>query len=288
MKTKNNKAFTVVELITTIAVIAILVSVLLPSVYQVRKMAKNTMQKAQLASLEAGLTIYKNDFGDYPASRGYNESGIASYTGAQTMTEALLGYDLLGVHPDTRFTAAGTDINGDDLYPANPDEANLKSRKGPYIKREEISAFKAEDVFGGSVSSNLEGERYVICDVFKAVTRNITIYGGEEKAFKVGTPVLYYKANTSATDIDEMTETDKRIYNEDDNSAIVAQGTVKDGDSHVDFAGDEEFRTYITDPIASITKARPVRADSFLLISAGADGEYGTGDDICNFEPNFE
>ncbi len=28
---------------------------------------------------------------------------------------------------------------------------------------------------------------------------------------------------------------------------------------------------------------RPVNADSFLLISAGVDGRYGTNDDITNF-----
>jgi hypothetical protein len=30
--------------------------------------------------------------------------------------------------------------------------------------------------------------------------------------------------------------------------------------------------------------ARPYRADTYILISAGFDGEYGTADDICNYE----
>ena len=29
---------------------------------------------------------------------------------------------------------------------------------------------------------------------------------------------------------------------------------------------------------------RPYRADSYILISAGYDGLYGTRDDICNFD----
>ncbi|MBL7188273.1 MAG: hypothetical protein ISS70_18265 [Phycisphaerae bacterium] len=32
------------------------------------------------------------------------------------------------------------------------------------------------------------------------------------------------------------------------------------------------------------TASRPYRADTFILISAGYDGEYGTPDDICNYE----
>jgi len=31
------------------------------------------------------------------------------------------------------------------------------------------------------------------------------------------------------------------------------------------------------------TKDRPVRPDSYILMSAGFDGEYGTSDDIYNF-----
>ncbi len=30
--------------------------------------------------------------------------------------------------------------------------------------------------------------------------------------------------------------------------------------------------------------SRPYRPDSFILLSAGYDGLYGTADDVCNFE----
>ena len=44
----------------------------------------------------------------------------------------------------------------------------------------------------------------------------------------------------------------------------------------------EFFYNYITDPkVAAIPW--PYRPDSYILISAGADGLYGTSDDICNF-----
>ena len=32
------------------------------------------------------------------------------------------------------------------------------------------------------------------------------------------------------------------------------------------------------------TISRPNRSDSYILISAGFDGLYGTADDICNFD----
>jgi hypothetical protein len=52
------------------------------------------------------------------------------------------------------------------------------------------------------------------------------------------------------------------------------------------------FCTFISDPMIPPSGAtscgRPVKPDSFILISAGPDGIYGTKDDICNFEPNIK
>lgn len=45
------------------------------------------------------------------------------------------------------------------------------------------------------------------------------------------------------------------------------------------------FAAYIRDPNVNAKNA-PQNADTFLLISPGADGVYGTGDDVTNFEPN--
>lgn len=35
------------------------------------------------------------------------------------------------------------------------------------------------------------------------------------------------------------------------------------------------------------TMSRPYRAETYILISAGEDGLYGTMDDICNFDFTF-
>ena len=53
------------------------------------------------------------------------------------------------------------------------------------------------------------------------------------------------------------------------------------------------YRTMLSEPgadgggpaanVSENTPLRPVNADSYLLISAGVDGRYGTGDDITNF-----
>lgn len=48
---------------------------------------------------------------------------------------------------------------------------------------------------------------------------------------------------------------------------------------------DIEFAQYIRNPDVT-AKLSPRNAQGFLLVSAGADGIYGTGDDITNFEHN--
>jgi hypothetical protein len=60
-------------------------------------------------------------------------------------------------------------------------------------------------------------------------------------------------------------------------------GRISDGMQH-NLNTQSAFIQYIMDPKASTdVRPWPYRPDSYILISAGADGLYGTGDDITNF-----
>jgi prepilin-type processing-associated H-X9-DG protein/prepilin-type N-terminal cleavage/methylation domain-containing protein len=70
MRTKNRTAFTLIELLVVVAIIALLVSLLLPTVASARKQAQAAKCLAQLRVLGQGLTIYVNDnFDVLPAGR---------------------------------------------------------------------------------------------------------------------------------------------------------------------------------------------------------------------------
>ena len=56
--------FTIVELLTVLAIIAMLVGLLVPALNLVRNIAKETKQKAQLTTIGLALTAFKNDEGD--------------------------------------------------------------------------------------------------------------------------------------------------------------------------------------------------------------------------------
>lgn len=301
MKTeKNKKGFTLAELLTAVVIIAILIGILVPALNMARSFARDAKQRVQIQSIEAGIIMYRNDFGEYPPSHGVDNAGDPDYgyCGAQTLTEALLGWDLLGFHPDSIYREDGKDAFNDDLYDTSSMtqqqiQDNLNRRQALYIQRENIGVFMPDDIYN-SVDPTLSGDRFVLCDTFEKISRNI---GGGNRSFRIGTPILYFRANTSALNTELETNNSEpiqrdNIYNYLDNAYLIWCGQIKNNAERHQLeteGGDPTpFYDFIGDPMAYEVSnlRRPVRPDSFLLISAGPDGIYGTQDDICNFDPN--
>jgi len=298
MFVKHKKsAFTLVELLAVLGIIAILVALLIPAVTMVRKMARETQQKAQLTTIEMGLTAFKNDYGDYPPS----EWEQPDYCGAQKLCEALVGWDLLGFHPKSEFTSDGKTKDGnreiypDPLDPSDPDdEKNLKERRGPYLELATANAFRLGNTTAKpglfNDTGGLAKDTYVLCDVF--AVRRITLAAGN--IVKAGTPILYYRANTSSKNLNDPS-IDLRIYNAYDNfyfislGSLTADGTA--GKNHPLGLGSDplenlykfDYQGGIRDSKVEAPMRWPHRPDSYILISAGVDGLYGTSDDIRNF-----
>jgi prepilin-type N-terminal cleavage/methylation domain-containing protein len=298
VRMSSKKGFTLVEVLAAVAIIAIMISILVPALNMIRKMGRDVQEKAQIAAIEVGVNLYKNDFGDYPQSHGVTTSGSSTvnynFCGAQTLTEAMFGQDFLGVDPNTDFSP------NNPAYNSSSTSYNINNRKGPYLDRTHFTALKPSDVFKAGIGplGPLAQNLYVICDVYPQYSKMVPPF---PKKIKIGTPILYFKANISLTsntpaqDSDQEQDWEQGIYNFSDNSKIIKPGKVVDSNKKHDGFIDPVnahatgFYNFINDPLASTsTLNRPVRPDSFLLISAGFDGEYGTSDDICNFEPNIE
>ena len=280
------------ELLTSLTIIAILVALLIPALKMVRNMAKETAQKAQFATIDMAILAFKNDFGDYPPSSWIGT--LTDYSGVQMLTEALLGKDLLGFHRSSQFRSDGT-IDGTpltQLYPLNPTDDNLNERRGPYLELATTNVFRLGNISNAkpglfnNTGTLLAPDTFVICDVF--AVKRVTLTSG--KAVKAGTPILYYKANTLFKNITDPSY-DQRIYNVYDNDALVSLKKVDTGADHPLELSQNSEKLYdydsnggIKDPKASTaTRSWPYRPDSYILISAGADGLYGTSDDIHNF-----
>ena len=288
------------EMLIVLGILMLLVGLLIPALTAVKKVAKETKQKAQFSTIELALAGFKNDTGDYPPSDWTLPSptnpSAANYCGAQKLAEALLGWDLLGFHPDSAWRADGLDtLAGPMTYDplksrdldgdAIPDTMN--ERKEPYLELGTASAFKLGDLYRTSANWTgvLAPDTYVLCDAF---TNNKIMLANTGKTVKVGAPILYYRANTSQKTI-------RGIYSVQDNEALVDLKGTADREQHPLNWTDNLYQFfygtantadgivgYIQDPKIE-ARAWPYRPDSYLLISAGADGLYGTPDDIRNF-----
>jgi prepilin-type N-terminal cleavage/methylation domain-containing protein len=326
MTNLKRKAFTLVELLTVVAIMSILIGILVPAVNRARSTAAKAAAKAQLHGIGQGVEMFKTDFGYYPSSLPQNTNGVdaaANRTGATVaatpvegahrLAMAMLGRDQLGC-PAKRGPAGtahglpnansnpGPDSFMGYYYSATPNGAlsgaNLDylgvgdtdwghpdyktARKGPYIDPKGFNIVKDESF---AIDSGDDFVRVLSDRYDKRGTEEIT----EEADYESHSVILYYAANergkylyrgTASTDY--LVNDPDNIYYYQDNQRIATGGSTntqfKDGYNAANFCD------YLDDDKAVIgTTHRPVNPESFLLISKGEDGIYGTDDDITNW-----
>lgn len=270
------------ELLVVIAIIMMLIGILVPGMQGVKRIAKNLEQKSLFHNMEIGLETYRKDFGDYPESK---VKGSGPYfTGAQHLTEALVGRDSRGFEPMQSRKWKWTVPSGSDLYTTEP--KSLARRKPLYVNLKDTGAFvpsKLYDDTGDVVSENGTQLAPILADMFyrkKILTEN-------NETVKVGSPILYFKANRSSdvfykdSSKAPNTEYEKWKFNYYDNEALIELGTMEDTSiaHEMDAAN---FYKSIADLNAPFD--RPLNENTFILISAGYDGIYGTKDDVTNIK----
>jgi competence protein ComGC len=309
-------AFSIVELLTVMSIIVILFSLLMPALALARRYAKRVQQHAQFRSISAGLELFsrpdsEGGYDELPDSRRLDDNGDI-YCGAQKLAEAMVGQDLLGFNPKSLFLASGLNPAGltpeeQDLYPRQGSlmgqqtpvyqpwyVENLRSRK-LNLEIDGANVNTLRGIYGNAITGVFDtydpNGGIVLCDVYGRVKNTIT-------GKRTGMPILYFKADVSR----QMHQwlgfgnNQLNIYNYDDNYDLMSlplpfsptyyhpiadplgQQTQDGGTSNPAI-----FYTNMTRDKNVTAINRPVRPDSYILVSAGFDGEYGTDDDIFNF-----
>ncbi len=290
-KQQIKAGFTLVEILTAIAVIGILLALLVPALTEIQKKAQNTKQKAQFHGIEVALEAVYTDMGDYPPSE-WDTAIYGNYAAPQRLAEALVGRDGLGLHSDTLYHEDGMPagaVPGDpSLYktttpPATLDNANLSARKGPYLELESANAVTLSNLYGtGNFGSLVDS--YVLADMYK-ITKN------KATGKMTGSPILYYRANTNLVDHDDASPLTSTYNAFDATGTIASSGFTMSVDSLTSSSEQHPLRNTDLDLFYTPTAnpnftdpPRPYKSDSFILHSAGPDGLYGTMDDVFNFE----
>jgi prepilin-type N-terminal cleavage/methylation domain-containing protein len=306
----KRSGLTLVEILVVVGVIAILAGMLLPAISMVRRTAREAKQKVQFTAIDLALATFKNDHGDYPPSDRYTwleeTAQTENSSGAQKLAEALLGWDLLGFHPDSGFRADGmnrwpyrvgtmTHTAGTYFLYDRTVDRDMDRRRSRYLDLDTANAVRLgvsggnDGLFNlGAVGVSLAPETFVLGDAF-GKGKEVVLRDGKRK--RAGLPVLYYRANATGKARED-------VYDNRDNDYLVVAKEQTDltqrgsaparaqGNLWNPLAGAvSTFYDNITDWRASTDSFRvPHKPDSYILISAGNDGFYGTDDDIYNFQ----
>ncbi|MHC4443879.1 MAG: type II secretion system protein [Planctomycetota bacterium] len=189
--------FTLVELLTVVAIIALLISILLPSLSQARTQAKNVKVAATLSAIDKGLEMFHIAFKDYPSSKlrldpinanwpdmyGTTIPNQPELCGAHWLARAMVGHDIQGIDNQAKVMKDGENPANQIDY-VNPNLIQSE-RKNLYIDAKLCSRDDNPNLFmqGGDyhagANNNLTGRFVLVEDAFDS-------------------PILYYKANTRA------------------------------------------------------------------------------------------
>jgi prepilin-type N-terminal cleavage/methylation domain-containing protein len=316
----RHRAFTLIELLVVISIIAVLIGIMSIGMRKVKMVAENLRQKVEFKAIEVGLELFAKDFDSYPESAirtatPGNPAGANAVCGAQHLAEALVGRDGRGFEPQSGWyppddLTYNPQISAADLanfYNMN-DDISLKRRKQPYVEFKHSGVYTIDEIWQGNfapstiyTSAGPASNQFrspVITDTFR---RHEVQVGAVN--VKVGMPILYFKAdsiNRFRVDLARSVVTNpapaeyrKWIFNFDDNLPVIQlpflrDPTVTDSD-YTDAASPTKTQAQIF--YESITQTedmtrrffKPYNIETFILISAGLDGVYGTRDDITNF-----
>lgn len=242
--------------------------------------------------------------------------GFMDITGAGLLVWALAGADQLGTPGFRAFRSS--DYNADRLWSNDTHDDNvsddptqsgayalrndgraLQPRSGPYVETSKIGISKW----------NRTGEFAIEAEEEAAPGSHNPARDYPMFLDGFGFPILYWRADPAGVRLAHKTisqvndASDRGIYHWEDNAALVENASPDrlilrpgadehklefpwqnlDSFSPTNLPDMETFPRYILDDGVQV-KLAPQRADSYLLISPGADGIYGTADDVTNFK----
>lgn len=254
LRHRHRTGFSLIELGLVVAILVVLIGILIPVVGMVRKAARETETRAAISRLSSGIRMYYDDHRAYPGL--YSNAAIAGAAndGTQpkpTSTENMVLSVAGGLQANTNFSAAEVGRGMFNFNQRNPKRWRTYVDSAP------------QDLSAGKIGS-LDTRVPEFLDRCQAGPASGNL------------PILYLRAKAGAAGVVGLPTGDFQydpaeleIYKI---STLPTFGPGKNKFPNAD--------AYFRDPAAT-NQAR--MKDTYILISAGSDGLYGTRDDITNF-----
>ena len=257
----RRSGFTLVELLAVIMIIALLAALVTPAVMRARNTARNAAIKAEIDLLHMAIMNYKNEYGTFPPSIGVSGSTNFAYKHlkrnfARASDSALPGVPLAGsVAPSTAMLSWLGGYTDDPTDPL------------------------------ALVNTSLTRKRLFDWDRARTDATGLVYFPSGKK----GSPYVYINSSSYPL-LDSGTSTAQGWPPKAPTPASPFTFTV--GQDTVTISPGTYYPLHLPDPgaaslLASLqTGTTPYfNADTFQILCAGQDEEFGTDDDLSNFWP---
>jgi prepilin-type N-terminal cleavage/methylation domain-containing protein len=302
--TPRHRGFTLLELMVTIGIIAILISILVPVVIHARKAAATNRTKQNLEAIRTALDAYKSDWGMYPpiAPLPASPNSASDPTSNINNTDGrpMLMYD--GAH--ALYTALMLRGNARMSRTSNGSAAVVGGSRsyGPYLQAEQVKSMS--DPVDPAKTLVTNNQHCLLCDAYgnpilyipayplplnytttaaKAATSPYVDSGTKPNAGLGNHP--YYDFDTVPAQIPPPADTPTSPPGPPFHNATYSNGGM---DEMRVMLGDTDHNGVIN--ANATTPEQAAATGPYLLWTAGPDGRFGINassqksDDICNFD----
>ncbi|MEE9294570.1 MAG: type II secretion system protein [Phycisphaerae bacterium] len=235
------RAFTLIELMVAVAIIAVLISILVPAFSAVHTNAKKVATKATIGVLDRGLESFRGEQalgGVYPPSQSDRDAygfvmasnpflppgvSVVPVSGANLLVYAMTGADRLG-------TAGFRDIDGDGLWDNDQHNDSTTTPPGAYALDPD-TAEPLHPRYPGAGSTYVDEptaksirtarEMEDTGEILSNVSGTTAVERSADQPFftdKWGRPILYYRANRAASSmVGDVSSDEIGVYNVQNN-----------------------------------------------------------------------